>query len=250
MVSYPYQRDRRFYRNDDALPVTFDEISAVIRLSHKYNVADAEQQALSTLKLYFTDDFYDFESFGEDGLFHMKQTDAISAVNLARLTDTRSILPTAFYQCCELGNSVMDGCRRPDGHVEHLSFEDHKICMGGRIALMREARALVFRIFQETPSHRCLSRRICRAALHTMLIRAAVEEAPLEPAVLRGWTTFIDEQADRLRLCRRCRRMLWARELDVRKEIWARLPEIFGMYIFGWGVDDRGTTSGSESSDG
>ena len=244
------KRLRRFYRNDEALPVTLDEISAVIRLSHKYHVADAQRQALSTLKLYFTDSFDDFESFGEDGLFHMKWADAIGAVNLARLTDTRSILPTAFYQCCELGDGVIDGCQRPDGHVEHLGFEDRRICMAGRIALVREARALVFRIFQETPSHRCLSRRICRSALHAMLVRAAVEKAPVEPAVLRPWTTFIDEQADRLKLCGRCRRMLWARELDVRKEIWARLPGIFGMYILGWGMDDGETTSESGSSVG
>ena len=141
----------------------------------------------------------------------------------------------------------MDGCRREDGYVEHLSPEDHKVCMAGRLALAREARALVFRIFQETPTPRCLTRRICRSALHTMLVRAAVEEAPLEPAVFRDWTTFIDDQAHRLRLCRRCRRMLWARELAVRKEIWGRVPEIFGLHISGWGVDNGGTISDSSS---
>ncbi|KAI1795285.1 hypothetical protein LXA43DRAFT_939155 [Ganoderma leucocontextum] len=143
---------RMFYRDNDELPFTFDEISAVIRLSHKYHVADAQRQALHTLKLYFTEDFHDMERFEEDGLFLIKRSDAISAVNLARLTDTPSILPVTFYKCCELGSAVMDGCRRADGHVEHLSLEDHKICMTGRVALVRDARALVFRIFQETPS--------------------------------------------------------------------------------------------------
>ncbi|PIL26445.1 hypothetical protein GSI_12203 [Ganoderma sinense ZZ0214-1] len=239
---------RMFYRDNDKQPLSFDEISAVIRLSHKYHVADAQRQALSALKLYFSDDFSDLRGFEGHGLFLIKRSDAIAAVNIARLTETTSILPIAFYRCCELGTAVMDGCLRADGYIEHLSVEDHKICMIGRLALLREARALVFRIFQETSTPRCLSRRICRSALHTMLVRAAVEEAPLEPAVFRDWTPFTDKQADRLGLCRRCRRMLLGRELAVRREIWGRLPEIFGLYIFGWGVDDSGSTSEPSSN--
>lgn len=103
-----------FYQDNAELSFTFDEISAVIRPSHKYHVADAQWQALSTLKLYVTDDFDDLQTFNEDGLF-LKPFDAIAAINLSRLTDTTSILPLAFNICAVLELDLVRGIVRPTG---------------------------------------------------------------------------------------------------------------------------------------
>ena len=122
------QRRPRFYQDNTEPSVTFDEISVVIRPSHKYHVADAQRQALSTFKLYFTDDFDDLQTFNEDGLF-LKPSGAIAAVNLSRLTDTTFILPLAFNICAALGLDLVRGFVRADRSVERLSADDLRLCL-------------------------------------------------------------------------------------------------------------------------
>ncbi len=92
-------------------PRTFNEISAAIRLAHKYHIQDVQDQALASLKTgMYSSDFDDwFMPPTLACLKDLKPSAAISVVNLARLTDTPSLLPGALYLCSHLGGRLLDG---------------------------------------------------------------------------------------------------------------------------------------------
>lgn len=105
-------------------------MSALIRLANKYQIEDVEKRALSALSLIFTSYRWrrihvETQSSEEDRVF------AIAAVNLARLTNTPSVLPSAFYHCALLGSKVLSGFAREYGTVEYLSEDDLGRCMDG-----------------------------------------------------------------------------------------------------------------------
>ncbi|KAI1795330.1 hypothetical protein LXA43DRAFT_1090978 [Ganoderma leucocontextum] len=83
---------------------TFDELAAVIRLAHKYNVPQVQDQALPHIAL--------------------KPAHSIGVINLACLTDMPSLLSVAFYDCAHRGSALLDGWTHEDGTVEHLSDAD------------------------------------------------------------------------------------------------------------------------------
>lgn len=81
------------------------------------------KSAISRLKTCFPDNFDDWENIVMRGktLVTMAVEDAISVVNLARLTETLIMLPVALYRCCVLPTDVLlSGLQRPDGSIERL----------------------------------------------------------------------------------------------------------------------------------
>ncbi|PIL26537.1 hypothetical protein GSI_12295 [Ganoderma sinense ZZ0214-1] len=132
---------------------SFDEIAAVIRLAHKYHIPPVEEQALRMLQAhYFPRDFDVYCNIAPQGT---QPIQCITAVNLARLTNTPHILPSALYVCCYVGGKLVDGRTHEDGTVEHLATDDLRRCFDARIALDRELALLPSRIFASVPPDRC-----------------------------------------------------------------------------------------------
>ncbi|KAH9910894.1 uncharacterized protein B0H18DRAFT_831049, partial [Fomitopsis serialis] len=73
----------------------FDDVANCMRLAHKYGIQDLVEDSLEELKRYFPEDFESWEK----SLVCDQLTKAITAVNLARLTNSLSILPAALYRC-------------------------------------------------------------------------------------------------------------------------------------------------------
>ena len=68
----------------------------------------------------------------------MNAIDAIAAVKLAQLLGEGSVLPTAFYVCCDLDvKHLIKGIYYGKEHIR-LSLEDLHLCMSGRRALLVE----------------------------------------------------------------------------------------------------------------
>ena len=232
----------------DDLIRTFDELSAVIRLAHKYHIPQVQNQALRTLQEYdFTSLFAVFSGTPPDvgPEIAIAPVHAIGAVNLARLTDTPSMLPLALYRCASLGNALLDGWKREDGTIERLSDADLRRCLDARVALANERFFLVSRVLDPKPSAKCRKPHRCDPLLqfaHTraMRSRGAVRgEEEVEGGVLKDWEPFIGAFAgDRKSLCGPCIEELVRRSVHERKRVWNRLPEIFGVDVEDWGEPD------------
>ena len=233
----------RFFHDTDEPKPTFNQVSAVIRLAHKYNVEDILRQGLSALKTYYTDDFDLFESEPCTLVeFHDGDACAISAVNLAQLTDTPEILPFALYKCCALGGAILDGCKREDGTSDRLDTETLRRCLDGRNALAREAFSIISRVFCATQHPGCTNanRKVCRHAIQAILTECVISDSASEATVLDSWRIVIRGEGKDRNMCNSCIEELVRRELQARKDVWKRLPEIFGITVKGWDDEKAG----------
>ncbi|EJF62583.1 hypothetical protein BD309DRAFT_1016669 [Dichomitus squalens] len=219
----------------------FAELAALIRMSYKYHVEDVHSRSMHHLKLYFTNDLSTWDSAGADGnLFvHITPPDAIAAVNLARLTHADSVLPTALYLCCQLDQELNLGVERADGSVERLEPRDLELVLRARTELVRASTRGACTICRPTPSAQCASKG-CERALREILgmMLDGLQKDPIGDiagfAALDSWEHWIEDVVELWPLCEPCRAMLHARDLDVRKDVWKRLPSYMGVAVEDW----------------
>ncbi|KAH9925688.1 uncharacterized protein BXZ73DRAFT_103216 [Epithele typhae] len=99
--------------------MSFDELSAYIRLGHKYQMDAFYKPAMNYLERFFSptlDRWNKWNSRDEPcALPGCALESAIGIVNLARL-------------CCQLGGKLLKGLARPDGTYETLSTGDFERC--------------------------------------------------------------------------------------------------------------------------
>ncbi|KAI0691717.1 hypothetical protein C8Q76DRAFT_634747 [Earliella scabrosa] len=226
---------RRYYECDPEHD--FEELSAVIRLAHKYNVEDVEKQAIQSLRRRYTDDFDALTTTEYAACRPLKLRlahlpNAIGAINLARLTDTPSILPTAFYFCCQLLGRVIDGYTRRDGTVEKLSDDDLKRCIDGRDKLARAAGAYILRVIRTTPKTGCPNPSSCQAILLDIHSEATHDPDVCSAALFDTiWNEWLMAYGG---LCKLCLDSMLDRELFERRGMWGRLPAMFDLKLEGW----------------
>ncbi|PIL26458.1 hypothetical protein GSI_12216 [Ganoderma sinense ZZ0214-1] len=215
---------------DHKRPIEFPELFAVVRLAHKYNIENLLEQALHVLKQFYTTSFSKYErrphshpNFARPRLVHH-----IGAVNLARLTNTLSILPIALYHCCALSGTVMDGWTRDTGETEYLSMQDLRAVLTARGELVGRGFAMLLNIFEDHPAQDCAQPGLCGIVL-TGLIRS-VEWMPSDECnVLDSWEVEIRRLARELEICKTCRRAMSKRDVKERRDVWDMLPAIFGL---------------------
>ncbi|KAH9890667.1 hypothetical protein C8Q73DRAFT_667497 [Cubamyces lactineus] len=219
----------------------FVELAALIRMSHKYHVEDLHSRAMHHLKLYFTNDLAVWDTAGVDGnlFLHITPPDAIAAVNLARLTHADSVLPTALYLCCQLDAELTAGVERPDGSTERLEPKDLELVLRGRTELVRASTRGACTICRPAPSAQCAGKgceRALREILNMML--DGLQKDPIGDiagyAALDSWEHWIEDVVELWPLCEPCRAMLHARDLDVRRDVWKRLPQYMGVAVEDW----------------
>ncbi len=100
----------------------FEEVSAIIRLSRKYESAHLYHSAVAWLRRHFTPDTARFEMRKPSGFL---DADAIGVLNLGRAIDSRSLLPGAIFACCRLTvQDLANGYPRDDRGKETLPLED------------------------------------------------------------------------------------------------------------------------------
>ena len=177
---------------------------------------------------------------------------AIGAVNLARLTDTPLMLPTALFWCCHLGGALLDGWTREDGTVEHLSAADLKLCFDARFALGREQHIVCSRVFTAGPAERCTKRALCTPLLICMA-RLLVEDG-IDLGMHSNIHALCDF-SDAMRqvelmgsLCGACTQAVLERQEVERKRVWYALPRLLGIVVEGWpkpAADDQGAPPGA-----
>ena len=74
-----------------------------------------------------------------------------------------------------------------------------------------------------------------------ILTECVIGDSASEATVLDSWRRIIirEEGKDR-NMCDSCIEELVRRELQARKDVWKRLPEIFGITVKGWGNEEAG----------
>lgn len=216
----------------------FDELSAVIRLAHKYSIPQVQVQALASLEEYgFVTSFEAYSRTSPNSQFSFKRAYNIGVVNLARLTDTPSLLPLALYECAYLGSTVLDGWTRGDGTVEHLSHADLRRCIDAHVALTNERTFVLSRLFDDTTSEGCESPDTCLASLwhlYRNLVRS--EELARSLDVLTSWAEAVETFKTRGALCSSYIEEFLERNAGERKKVFDKLPEIFGITAEGRGM--------------
>ena len=213
---------------------SFDEVSAVIRLAHKYHIQSVLDQAIRALQEYPL--MHDFNDLFPPPKQHiaMEGSQYIGAVTLARLTDTPLMLPYALYQCSLLGGSLLDGWKREDGTVEHLCIADLKRCIDARVVLGKEESFVLHRILAPVPLDKCEGLTSCAAYLERLRGNTLNKER------LRN-CVFMDRSAairGANRLCEGCKQVVQERNRVELQRIWDSLPQMFGITVEGWSNSD------------
>ena len=239
---------RRYYRTE---PRTFNELSAVIRLAHKYHIQDVQDQALHVLQESVLSSRFSHWN-GASALMDPWTLEFIGIINLARLTDTPRMLPGAFYVCAYLYSEILDGWTREDGTIEQLSTADLRRCLDGQRTLVLEDGLLLGRILAGEPVAGCTTPARCRLSCQSMLVRIVTSRQLNEHRrALDYWHAAITnmgalDEASEMKICCVCEKELLRRARRERWLLWKRLPEIFGVAVEGWGAgqDEDGDGDG------
>ena len=253
-------------------------ISAILRLGHKYELQGLYDQAMDYLTTYYTISFDAWADGLNTAQWQPDPVDAITAINLARLTNTTSILPSAFYICANLEHAVLRKAHLGDGPTGRLTEDDYSLVLEIKACLILEnvqtARLFLFHLppGAQVCSNRWGHRRCvavwskaygvewlrdrtvphpvgCARALGSWA--ANVDSLPLSVAAQAARPSrsgflqifqFVDEdwwwrrwwRSDDNTLCRGCRDYLEARDREVRRKTWRKLPEFVRLTIEDW----------------
>lgn len=216
---------------------SFDMVSAVIRIGHKYQMQDIVTRAVGYLKTYFPARLEAMPT-GATVSRPFLTYHAIGVVNLARLVDEPSILPLALLGCCALsGADVIKGFRREDGTREQLALDDIGRCIDGCAALISQLLMLSSNIFSLDVSGQCEDPRECREMLAKMLAGVGASDtvgdfADLD-SVFDSWL-YPYENSFLPVCCKPCQDMLRRRDLAERRKLWKKLPVIMGVEVDNW----------------
>ncbi|OBZ70939.1 hypothetical protein A0H81_09344 [Grifola frondosa] len=229
-------QNRYFLKPLKGESIDFAEVSAIIRLAHKYGIQDVQDQALSYLKISFTDKFSDHIDDHHEGpvAFELNDVRAIAVVNLARLVGADSMLPVALYRCSQLGSEIIHGFSREDGTREQLTADDLGRCINGKMALVRASVMAAFRILLAPLSaEACMDGHCGRKDLAHVLDDLAQDDDLITYRVLTPWLPECDM------FCKNCHDTLLSRDLKERRNIWLQLPSFMGVAVEGWGGAGR-----------
>ena len=210
-------------------PLSPNGLFAVVRLAHKYGIESVERQGLETVQEQYSLDLTTWLKMSGFG-FLSPRVHAIGAINLARLTDTPSILPVAMLRCAHLGGSVTEGWEREDGSVEHLSAEDLQRVIDGRDALARHGTHELLQLLAVIPHSDCRQRDSCREsfcyALETLNVASVLGSANI-------FSTYQDVVDGLLTedYCETCAQSIERHGREQQRRMWDALPKMFRLKI-------------------
>ncbi|KAI8992835.1 hypothetical protein BD414DRAFT_412376 [Trametes punicea] len=219
--------------------LSFDAVSACIRLGHKYEIDHMVQRCLDYLKKYFVEGYDTWARTDPPRPPAFQSVHCIGVVNIARMTNTDILLPTALMGCCMLtAAELVDGFAREDGTREVLAAEDIGRCFLGRANLMQANTLATLKLFNQTLSEGCTRRDVCAPVFLRLLDELRSHERVVCTLDwYKYWSDYIDGRDDDRRLCAPCYKMLSEREKQQHREIWRRLPELMGVAVEDWAQD-------------
>ncbi|KAI0682741.1 hypothetical protein C8T65DRAFT_826237 [Cerioporus squamosus] len=214
---------------------TFSQLSALIRLAHKYQIDDIQDEALSVLKTRFAYSLTNSWCDGEKAFDVPDPACAIEVIHIAGLTDTPALLPFAFYMCATIGGKTVEGWRREDGTMVYLSQEDLKTFIDGSVRLARKAEEVVtsvadivrVRAGTSCPPSTGQQCRSSMSAVHRGFLASRRDELPNTPFC---WYDTVAGLVRQHPCCLSCSASVLSGVLvRCAVPLWFRLPGIFGL---------------------
>ncbi|KAH9829562.1 uncharacterized protein C8Q71DRAFT_727995 [Rhodofomes roseus] len=213
---------------------TFEDLANCTRLAHKYGMKQLLEDSLKGLEYYFPSTLASWDRRNKLAI----DTQAIVGVNVARLTNTLSLLPAALYLCCQLtAEELIEGHPHSDNTEDTLSPEDLRLCLNKRAELctlfMTSTLRDTFSPIGEDGE--CSTNSRCNNSIHSILSAHVT-------LTCSGYSNALYSSFKSLRnyfykatpkpaypLCSSCIKILVEREGNRRKQIWAELPKLFGL---------------------
>jgi len=217
---------RKYTTNDSA---HLEEIVAWARMSHKNHIQNLLKDAMKRLERFFPSRF---DPVTVDR-HPVQRKHAIAVVNLARLTDTPRMIPSALYYCCTLDTRILlRGCVRSGGVVDRLAPRDPMRYCEGKTKLAGQFTFCLSRICRLAVNKHCMAPDVCASTIISLHDTLAIGEGNVgKTGALASWGKSMDramrEHRELSFLCVACRVMLYERDLAERQRVWRELPSYF-----------------------
>ncbi|EPT02533.1 hypothetical protein FOMPIDRAFT_1108965, partial [Fomitopsis schrenkii] len=169
----------------------------------------------------------------ESTLITFDMTDAIAGVNVAHLTDTKSMLPIALYMCCQLDlGDILYGITREDGTVDRLAQDDVVTCIDAQRILTHRNVTSAYHILAPLTNGSCTAPH-CHGALTSLRDSLLAYDGRLDDCqCLDDWMpTLRSPDLDNYfgSLCPVCRSLILTRIATERANLWSELPDIMDV---------------------
>ncbi|KAJ6452458.1 hypothetical protein C8R45DRAFT_1040702 [Mycena sanguinolenta] len=153
--------DRTFYKEQEK---PFTLVAVMLRLGKKYEFDQLREDAVTRLERRFPTTFSSFQAgANRSGIVEYPGL-VYDAMNLARTTGLRSILPAALYSACTSSSKVADiqkdtlhGLPGVDGKLVELTSADKAICILATTALLELQGAFPKIYLNHTPCQRVIT---------------------------------------------------------------------------------------------
>lgn len=223
-------RPPRFNSANDGMP--FLVVAALVQLGHKYRIQPVVDEGIRRMSSCFSHELEVWDEANKNmgnALMSYAATDAITVVNIARLTGVHSMLPVALYLCCQLDiDMILNGTPRGDGSREKLAPSDIALCLEQRVCLCHDNVVSALRIWRATPSDDCERRGCLRVFEAVTSDWLDYDTSGLNhAATMDGWNDFFEN--GEFDLCKPCFEMVKGRATNERRILWKRLPRMFGV---------------------
>ncbi|KZT11168.1 uncharacterized protein LAESUDRAFT_691737 [Laetiporus sulphureus 93-53] len=227
--------DGRKYLHPSHAPLPFSTVASLIRLGHKYQMADVLEGALARLKSCFSNRRSDLHHWTANASPTMTMTneDAIAALNLARLTQSDTILPLATFGCCLLEEElIVNGVAREDGSRDELSKEDVIRVFKTRQRI--HAHDLKSISLYKACSPNCSNESGCARGLSKFReILLDPEDGPL--FYCNSFRSFLGRDAPPY-LCNDCKEFIDKKDDEREHQSWVELPHITDVNMEVWAL--------------
>ncbi|TBU29249.1 hypothetical protein BD311DRAFT_720749 [Dichomitus squalens] len=227
-----------YYSRDELVSIPFSVLASLLRMAHKYNIQAVLEDALFRLKKFYTNDLVAWLDPAARARYVTSdnQEDPITAVGLAMLTSTQSILPTAFLASTDLADvywETNDG-KPPTMMMSALAAPQQARLVAAREKLARACAKRTIQILSAVPS-RCCVRLVSCAGVR----RAAVANIAVDRETFAGTFPAADAfkplheefwgEAYWRRLCGHCKTASAKADKRERRELWLQLPGYFEL---------------------
>ncbi|KAI1795394.1 hypothetical protein LXA43DRAFT_992563 [Ganoderma leucocontextum] len=195
---------------------------AYIRLGHKYKLTGLYKQSLHLLKRHYTNDL---ERWIKHDYWRPSHWDtdcyAIGVVNLARLIDEPTLLPTALLACIYMDEDIT------------LALEDLGRCFKAMKDIQQAGVDVVVRTLEARVSQTCETKKSCEGELLLAKVRHFDENRNGFKSC--AFPPFDEDPDEELDTCVDCTAMVKERIKEEREKLWNRLPELLDIDVPGWG---------------
>ncbi len=204
-------------------------------MGHKYAVQPVLNDALARLKKYYTSDLPAWLDVEGRNCFvsDVKPRDAATVIQLARLTNTPILLPTAYFIACQLTSTVYED--RNKLAVALFSPEDTAFLVAARIGLVKVAYARMMSLVTCLPHLLCETPQACMMTALSALNNNRNTDNAREDTIFdlmqdRFWDVFAGQRS----VCAECRARSKHHDARLRSALWNLLPAHFDLDVDGW----------------